>query len=405
MENQKPIVFVGSASESLRIAEAISNNLREVAFVKPWTKGFSLSQYTIEDLVKKAPTYDFAIFVLSGDDVRESRGVEARVPRDNVIFETGLFTGVLGRERVFVVKQRDANVQLPSDLLGLTVADYLTPPTNDIDDWETALGYATSRIREAIEQLKAKPHVGTAAKEGSLKDAAEYFDQLLIERYGVSAQLSSTSITVSDLDGSATIRRKLEGIKVSGIAVKIDQIPGRIAPSASDGRITQYPTLIKKIDFRKPVYMNHLTKKDDLSEFAVVIKGSLTQADPQLDIEYESSVTKSFLMTREEVEKLYHDQNFKYEYISLKTEMPTTKVKLEISFPNGYPVELYPGVFFGNESESLHDSELNRVGAGFTKTPCGASFEVDKPVVGFNYIIYWVSPSADELAHMPKINA
>jgi hypothetical protein len=396
MENQKPIVFVGSASESLRIADAISNNLREVAFVKPWTKGFKLSQYTLEDLVKTASTYDFAIFVLSGDDIRESRGVEALVPRDNVIFETGLFTGVLGRDRVFVVKQKDANVQLPSDLLGLTVGDYSTPPTNQIADWETALGYSTSRIRDVIEELKTKPHPGAAA----VKDAAEYFDQLLIDRYGVSAQLSSTTIAISDLDGSATITRKLGGIKVSGTAVKIDQIPGKIAPSASGGKITKHPTLIRKIDFRKPIYVNHRIKKDDLSEFAIVIKGSLTQADPQLDIEYESSVTKSFLMTREEVEKTYHDQNFKYEYISLKTEMPTDKVRLDISFPDGYPVELYPGVFFGNESESLHDSELNRVGAGFTKTTCGASFEVNKPVVGFNYIIYWVSPSADELAHM-----
>ena len=97
-------------------------------------------------------------------------------------------------------------------------------------------------------------------------------------------------------------------------------------------------------------------------------------------------------MTREEVEKTYHDQNFKYEYISLRTEMPTDKARLEISFPKGYPVELYPGVFFGDESESLHDSELNRVAGGFTKTPLGARFIVTKPVVGFNYIIYWISP-------------
>jgi hypothetical protein len=71
-----------------------------------------------------------------------------------------------------------------------------------------------------------------------LKDAAEYFDKLLLDRYGVSAQLSSTSITVTDLDGSATVKRKLQGIKVSG-PIKIDQIPGTIAPSGAQWRNSQ----------------------------------------------------------------------------------------------------------------------------------------------------------------------
>lgn len=393
MGKKKPLVFVGSAGESLRAADAISNNLRDVAFVKPWNKAFALSRVTIEDLVKMAPTYDFAIFVLSGEDVRTKRNVTSLVPRDNVIFETGLFMGVLGRERVFVIKRKDVDIELPSDLLGLTVADFSAPPTNRIQDWETELNYATTRIRDVIEQLQFGPssQVALTSTEGYLKDAAQYFDKLLIDRYGVSARLSSTKITVTDLDGSAIIRRRLEGIKVSG-PIKIDQIPGRIAPSARNGRIAQHPTLIRKVKFKKPVFVSQRVKKNNLSVFDVVIKGSLTQADPKLDFEYESSLTNSFLMTREEVEKTYHDQNFKYEYISLRTEMPTDKARLEISFPKGYPVELYPGVFFGDESESLHDSELNRVAGGFTKTPLGARFIVTKPVVGFNYIIYWISP-------------
>jgi hypothetical protein len=47
-------------------------------------------------------------------------------------------------------------------------------------------------------------------------------------------------------------------------------------------------------------------------------------------------------------------QDFKYEYISLRMEMPTEKAELDISFPKGYPVDFFPGVFFG-ESESMHD--------------------------------------------------
>ena len=391
-------MFVGSASKSKRAAEAVANNLRNVAFVRVWDKAFALSRTTIEDLVKTAPTYDFAIFILGGEDVRKKDGVTALVPRDNVIFETGLFMGVLGRERVFVIRRNDVKVELPSDWLGLTVADYSLPPTNTILDWESELNFATTRIRDVIEDRKfrSSSQVAVSSTEGYLKDAAEYFDKLLLDRYGVSAQLSSTSITVTDLDGSATVKRKLQGIKVSG-PIKIDQIPGTIAPSARNGRILKHPTLINKVKYKKPVVITQRVKKDNLSVFDVVIKGSLTQADPKLDFEYESSMTKAFLMTREEVEKTYRHENFKYEYVSLKTEMLTDKAELEISFPSGYPVELKPGVFFGDESETMHEAELNRVINGFKKNGGTATFVINKPLVGFNYIIYWISPRKNEL--------
>src|SRR5690242_19848650 len=190
-QNRKPIVFVGSASKSKRAAEAVANNLRSVAFVRVWDKAFALSRTTIEDLVKTAPTYDFAIFILGGEDVRKKDGVTALVPRDNVIFETGLFMGVLGRERVFVIRRNDVRVELPSDWLGLTVADYSLPPTNTILDWESELNFATTRIRDVIEDRKfrSSSQVAVSSTEGYLKDAAEYFDKLLLDRYGVSAQL------------------------------------------------------------------------------------------------------------------------------------------------------------------------------------------------------------------------
>jgi predicted nucleotide-binding protein with TIR-like domain len=397
-QNRKPIVFVGSASKSKRAAEAVANNLRSVAFVRVWDKAFALSRTTIEDLVKTAPTYDFAIFILGGEDVRKKDGVKALVPRDNVIFETGLFMGVLGRDRVFVIRRNDVKVELPSDWLGLTVADYSLPPTNTIVDWESELSFATTRIRDVIEDRKfrSSSEVAVSSTEGYLKDAAEYFDKLLLDRYGVSAQLSSTSITVTDLDGSATVRRKLQGIKVSG-PIKIDQIPGTIAPSARNGRILKHPTLINKVKYKKPVVITQRVKEDNLSVFDVVIKGSLTQADPKLDFEYESSMTKAFLMTREEVEKTYRHENFKYEYVSLKTEMLTDRAELEISFPKGYPVELKPGVFFGDESESMHEAELNRVIAGFKQKAGSATFVINKPLLGFNYIIYWISPRKNDL--------
>ena len=74
----------------------------------------------IEDLVAQAGTSDFAIIVLTGDDVTKSRGRAMSSPRDNVIFELGLFMGSLSRERTFIVAQKDVDLKLPTDLLGVT---------------------------------------------------------------------------------------------------------------------------------------------------------------------------------------------------------------------------------------------------------------------------------------------
>ncbi len=42
-------------------------------------------------------------------------------PRDNVLFELGLFMGALGREHTFIVHCHDEQLDLPSDLAGVAV--------------------------------------------------------------------------------------------------------------------------------------------------------------------------------------------------------------------------------------------------------------------------------------------
>ena len=41
--------------------------------------------------------FDFAVMILSPDDMTESRDQSYASPRDNVLFELGLFMGRLGR--------------------------------------------------------------------------------------------------------------------------------------------------------------------------------------------------------------------------------------------------------------------------------------------------------------------
>ena len=103
---------------------------------------------TIESLVGLAPTFDYAVIVMTADDVLIKRGTEHRAPRDNLIFELGLFTGTLGRARTFLVCPRDEPLELPSDLQGVTQLDFQLQRVDD--NIEAAVGPVCTRIKRAM---------------------------------------------------------------------------------------------------------------------------------------------------------------------------------------------------------------------------------------------------------------
>ena len=104
-KNPKPFVFIGSSSEGKAIAEDLKGLLDDGTIdVKIWSDGvFDASDTAIESLENMVRESDFAILVLTPDDTVKSRGAHAAAPRDNVIFELGLFMGALGRKRVFAL--------------------------------------------------------------------------------------------------------------------------------------------------------------------------------------------------------------------------------------------------------------------------------------------------------------
>lgn len=118
----EPVVFVGSSSESLTEAQWLSQSLnRRAVTSRLWTQGvFQLSSTTIEDLMRMATESDFAVLLFTPDDLTTSRGKTNASPRDNAVFELGLFMGALGRARTFLVVPRGVQIKLPTDLLGMT---------------------------------------------------------------------------------------------------------------------------------------------------------------------------------------------------------------------------------------------------------------------------------------------
>jgi CRP/FNR family cyclic AMP-dependent transcriptional regulator len=126
LPREKPAVFIASSAEGHRFALCIHQALgRNDVVPLLWSDGvFESGKTTIEDLVKAAGEIDFAVIVTSKDDVTFSRSRKKTSPRDNVIFELGLFMGAISRERTFVLVPKAVDFKIPSDLLGMTHIPY-----------------------------------------------------------------------------------------------------------------------------------------------------------------------------------------------------------------------------------------------------------------------------------------
>ena len=125
----KPCIFLGSSGKQEKLIQGLTRGLEEVAIVKPWTTSFNPGTTTLERLLELVHEVDFAAFVFARDDwttnnqtPSDATGSSQASPRDNVVFEAGLFGGVLGMRRTFILHANGS--KLPSDLLGLTCVRY-----------------------------------------------------------------------------------------------------------------------------------------------------------------------------------------------------------------------------------------------------------------------------------------
>ena len=125
----KPRIFLGSSGKQAKLLQALTRGLEGVAHVEPWTTSFNPGTTTLERLLELTREVDFAAFVFAQDDwtthspPTSSLAEDGQAsPRDNVVFEAGLFGGALGMRRTFILHASGS--KLPTDLLGLTSIRY-----------------------------------------------------------------------------------------------------------------------------------------------------------------------------------------------------------------------------------------------------------------------------------------
>jgi hypothetical protein len=146
----KPRIFLGSSGKQAKLLQALTRGLEDVGHVDPWTTSFNPGTTTLDRLVELAHEVDFAVFVFARDDWTTTSPAASPPaetgqdsPRDNVVFEAGLFGGVLGMRRTFILHAHGA--KLPSDLLGLTCVRYADATT------AAEMRAVNQKLRKAIE--------------------------------------------------------------------------------------------------------------------------------------------------------------------------------------------------------------------------------------------------------------
>src|SRR5499426_2773552 len=146
----KPRIFLGSSGKQQKLLQALTRGLEDVARVEPWTTSFNPGTSTLERLLELTREVDFAAFVFARDDWTATSPPTAdpaasgqASPRDNVVFEAGLFGAALGMRRTFILHASGA--KLPTDLLGLTSVRY------DGSSAAAVMKVVCQKLRSAIE--------------------------------------------------------------------------------------------------------------------------------------------------------------------------------------------------------------------------------------------------------------
>jgi hypothetical protein len=146
-----PTLFVGSSTETLDVAKSVQVALEDTAEVTVWSQGvFQPGTPYIQALAEAADKFDFALLIMGADDVLESRGTAISAPRDNVIFELGLFIGALGRNRTFFMYNRDYELKVPTDLSGVAALTYRSRSDGNL---HAAIAPACERLTEVLQRM------------------------------------------------------------------------------------------------------------------------------------------------------------------------------------------------------------------------------------------------------------
>ncbi|MDR1584071.1 MAG: nucleotide-binding protein [Prevotellaceae bacterium] len=319
----KPRIFIGSSSEGLVVAKEVKTFFEKDYECYLWTDDiFRYNENFLETLMKEASLFDFGFMIFTKDDYTKSRQQVFDTPRDNVVFEFGLFLGRLGKDNAFIIQDED--VKLPSDLFGNTLVKFKCKKQNRIlSKGKPALD--KDSLLESLEKLKrqieAKIHLGVLGMLPSTVLAIGYFNNFVqpiceylssstseIEINGIKHKQFKFKIVLpkdldSDIKKRANTFYKEKSFELIDIPTSGRPYPLFVAVDSSNNTLmlSDMPTTLSGIDKAIEMYLRkgHIGKSNEqqlledreLRNFETVLK-NLIESDAYcksfVDIEIES---------------------------------------------------------------------------------------------------------------------
>ena len=238
-----PQIFIGSSSEGIKTAKIVHklllDELPEKAVVRRWTRGFRLMSTNIESLEKITETTDFAVLIMAPEDYTQGRGTERAAPRDNVVFELGLFMGCIGRDRCFIISEKRSDLKIPSDLLGIQPATFTR--TKDID-LEHALEASCIEISDAIEETGPRHKVQKGIVE--TQERIHEYSKTILGYWWEKVEVADANQTISHLE--IELDEVINSVKLSGKTYDLD-----------GQKIADWKSLLGRIDVEERKVLYH----------------------------------------------------------------------------------------------------------------------------------------------------
>jgi predicted nucleotide-binding protein len=159
-KKRNPEVFVASSVKGLEAAYALQVLLEKADLdVTVWAQGaFGSGGFALANLSELAARTDFAVFIFTVDDAVALRTRGGESVRQNLVLELGIFMGLLGASRTFMIIPNADALHLPTDLSGTA---YLTFDP-DLRPLQAALAVPVHHIVEAIRILGPRPKMKSA---------------------------------------------------------------------------------------------------------------------------------------------------------------------------------------------------------------------------------------------------
>lgn len=356
----------------------IQAQLQDVAVAVPWDKDvFKPGNYILDDLFQELDRSDFAVLLYAPEGAGRYRKQDVLIANQNVIFEHGLFTGRLGKERALLVRPKDAELLVPSDLGGISHIEYVHRP----EEPAAAMGPVTLKLKSALRTLgpregkkPAPVTVRTDGGEGPLLRVREFRKLGRVEANG-DLTFKESFIDVS-CTGDSLARWPWTLHSESG---KPDE---PVLTSHTKGRKVRW-------EWRKGV------QKGPNYEGNIVFAPALRSGDV-MSFEASRTMHNAVYFSRRDAMAAGNSDPGR-EWVSHKVRQLHDLLVLQLFFPaNRYPVKAGP---FVQAAGSVDADELARVQGGFIAADLGYSMTltVQAPKPGRMYGIEWSLPQEDDL--------